>query len=647
MMMIMSDRMYIPFSSPSITEREIAKVTSLLRSGRIASTEENLLPAKKGLQAFTAGHEVLLTTSCTSAMELGLGVFDLKKEDRVILPSFTFVSTANAILVAGGTPVFVDIEEHTLNLDLDQVEAASSAKNIRGIIPVHYASISCDMDRLLKIAAEHNLFVLEDAAHAVGALYNNRYLGTLGDFGAFSFHDTKNYVAGEGGALVINNKHYRDKAVLMYEKGTNRQQFLRGEVDKYTWVSRGGSYVMSAILAALLEVQLQRFEEIRSARAIVCKKYREGLQRLVDEGHIVFTDIPSYAASNYHKAFFLMKDSSRRDALLAHLKAKGIGAVFHYIPLHLSSYAEKHLGTQAGQFPVAERVAESIVRLPLFPHLPQDHCDEIIEEVIRFFHPDTLSRVKNASKISPSATIDTLDMSLIVPCYNEAPHLHKSLNAILEILDRMQIRYEIILIDDCSKDATAERIREYKSLRPNHNIHAVFHSENRGRGATVTEGVRIARGRVVGFIDIDLEISASYIPSALLPLLEGKADVIIAERFYRFQLSAAKRYLMSKGYRWLVRFLLQTPPIDTESGFKFFRRDTILGVLDAVVDTHWFWDTEVSIRALDAGLRISSVPVLFHRQTNKMSTVRACSDSMRSSVALFRFRKVRKQKNIH
>ncbi len=641
----MVDRKFIPFSSPSITEREIENVVSVLRGGRIASTEENLLSVKRELKAFTAGHEVLLTTSCTSAMELGLGSFDLTKQDRVIVPSFTFVSTANAILAAGGTPVFVDIEEETLNLDLNQVEAC--AQGARGVMPVHYASISCDMDRLLKIAAAQNLFILEDAAHAVGALYKNRYLGTLGDFGAFSFHDTKNYVAGEGGALVINNLQLRERVMCMYDKGTNRQQFLRGEIDKYTWVSKGSSYAMSAILAAVLEVQLQRFEEIRSARAMLCKRYQEGLQRLVDEGHLRFTDIPSYAVSNYHKAFFLLKDALQRNALLAHLKARAIGAVFHYIPLHLSPYALTNLGTRLGQFPVAERVAASIVRLPLFPRLQLDYCDEIIEEVTRFFHPEISSSIQqNSSKDSPEQLrANTLDLSLIIPCYNEAPHLQKNLNAILEILDRMQLRYEIILIDDCSKDATAERIREYKILRPNHNIRSVFHAENHGRGATVTEGIHIAYGRIVGFIDIDLEISASYIPSAVLPLLEGKADIAIAERFYRFQLSATKRYLMSKGYRWLVRRFLHTPSLDTESGFKFFRRDMILPILSIVIDKHWFWDTEVSIRALDAGLRIFNVPVLFQRQMNKMSTVRALSDSARSFLALSRFRKIRTQKS--
>ncbi len=644
--MVMSAHESIPFSSPSITEREIESVLAVLRSKKIGSTEENLAHARQALKLFTEGHDVLLTTSCTSAMELGLRSLELEKKDQWMVPSFTFVSTANVVLASGATPTFIDIEEDTLNIDLNEVEQRMSHA-IRGIIPVHYASISCDMNRLIEIAKKQNALVLEDAAHALGARYNNRYLGTMGDFGAFSFHDTKNYVTGEGGALVINTNTYNEKLMTLYEKGTNRQQFLRGEVDKYTWVSEGSSYVLSGILAALLTVQLERFEEIRDARKKRCEQYQKGLQSLVDEGYIRFTKIPEYSTSNYHKAFFLMNDQSRRNALLAHLQSRGIGAVFHYIPLHLSPYAKKHLGTKEGQCPVAERVAESIVRLPLFPHLTEEQCNRIIHEIQLFFHPEYMPQNSVEQKLPTSKNDDTqyFDCSIVVACYNEAPHLHENLDAMIQIMDQMKIRYEIIIIDDLSTDETAERIREYKNLHTNHAIQTIFHTKNMGRGATVTEGIEKARGRIVGFMDIDLEIAASYLPSAIIPLLEGKSDVIIGDRSYVFQCSAWKRYTMSKVYRWLVRNLLQIPSIDTEAGFKFFQRELILPVLKNVKDTHWFWDTEVSVQAYDAGLRVQGIPVLFHRKLNKMSTVKAFHDSKKSLLALIRFARMRKNRN--
>ncbi len=638
-------RSFIPNSAPWITDREIEAVVSVLRQGRLGSTEENLCGAKAILRSFTAGHEVLLTTSCTSAMELALHCADLERRDLIAVPSFTFVSTANAVLQAGGTPVFVDIEEETLNIDLSALEVLSSSTNLRGVMPVHYGGVSCDMDQLLKLTKEHGLFLVEDAAHAVGARYKDRPLGTIGDFGAFSFHDTKNYVSGEGGALVLNNAALREKAEWMYEKGTNRSQFLRGEIDKYTWVSRGSSYPMSSILAALLRVQLERFDDILSARAAIQRRYRAGLQRLVDEGHIRFTKTPSFSTPNHHLAFFLVHDLPVRNALLASLKDHGIGALFHYLPLHLSPYALEHLGTRPGQCPVTESVAASLVRLPLFPHLPFSDCDYIIEHVIRFFHPDAASSVqKKDVSYGTSVTRDSteaLDLSIVIACYNEAPHLHSSLDEILHLLDRLQMKYELILIDDCSTDATAERIREYLTKHPHHRLRALFHAKNHGRGATVTEGMQLSRGAITGFLDIDLEVHARYILSALVPLEQGHAEIVIADRNYRFSIFALQRYLMSKGYRFLVQKLLRIPAIDTEAGFKFFRRSAILPVLEHVRDTHWFWDTEVVVRSLDAGLRIQSEPVLFDRKQNKISTVKAFSDSWKSLRALLSFRRER------
>ncbi len=638
-------RPFIPNSSAWITDLEIEAVTSALREGRIGANEANVQGAKEMLKQFTAGHDALLTTSCTAAMELALNCFDLQPQDEVIVPSFTFVSTANAVLEAGAKPVFIDIEESTLNLDLQQLENVRSERT-KGIMPVHYGGISCDMDALLSTAKQSGMFVIEDAAHAVGASYKGRPLGTLGDFGCFSFHDTKNYVSGEGGALIINNLSLKERSEWIHEKGTNRSQFLRGEIDKYTWVSRGSSYIMSAILAELLRAQLQRFEEIRWARQAIDERYRQGFQPLVEEGFLRFTDVPAYATPNHHLAFFLVNDVSLRDPLLRFMKERGVGALFHYLPLHLSPYAIAHLGTKPGQCPVTEKAAASLVRLPLFPHLKHDDCDYVIEQVHAFFKPGSkpvmppslgTSRAKDDGK--------TLDFSLIVPCYNEAPHLQQSLDQLVATLDRMDIEYELILMDDCSRDETVDRIKEYMALHPRHRVRAIFHQKNAGRGGTVTEGIRMARGRFCGFMDIDLEIAARYLPSALLPLLRGEADMVLADRYYKFQFSALQRYLMSKVFRFLVRNVLRTPPLDTEAGFKFFRRDAILPVLEKVADTHWFWDTEVTVRAHDAGLRIRNEQVLFDRKQNKISTVKAFSDSWKSLKALLRLKRNRLERS--
>lgn len=634
---------FLPSCAPWITEREIEAVRRAMEESRIASTPENLARACQALRQFTAGHDVLLTTSCTAAMELALLCLDLTREDEVILPSFTFVSTANAVLRCGARPVLVDVEADTLNIDLHAVQVAITPRT-RVVMPVHYAGISCDMDRLSQVAERARIRIVEDAAHAVGARYRGHPLGTLGTFGCFSFHDTKHVTCGEGGALVINDSRFRERAEILYEKGTNRGAFLRGEIDKYTWVDLGGSFPLAGILAELLRVQLERFEEIRSARAAIVSRYREGLQLLVHDGVIRFTETPPYATPNHHLAFFLVTDPLRRDPLLAHLREQGVGASFHYVPLHLSPFAAAHLGMRPGQLPVTERVAASIVRLPLFPHLPLTVVEEIVDHVVAFFHPHRRQRPPVDRVLATPATssvTDHVDLSLVVPCYNEAAHLHRSLDDVLAILDQSSLSYEVILIDDHSTDATVDRMHEYVNIHPHHRLRAVFHEENKGRGATVTEGIRLSAGRFVGFLDIDLEISARYLPSAVVQLREGRADMVLAERNYKFQLSSLPRWLTTTGYRWLVQHVLRIPPFDTEAGFKFFRRELVLPVLEEVRDPHWFWDTEITVRCWDRGLRIHREPVLFIRRRDKVSTVHLLRDSVRSLRALSAFRRRR------
>jgi dTDP-4-amino-4,6-dideoxygalactose transaminase len=635
---------FIPLSSPSITEREVEAVAQCLREGRIASTKENTREVREAMKHLTDGHDVLLTTSCTSAMELALSCLELQKGQEVVLPSFTFVSCATAILRNGGTPIFCEIEDQTCNIDLNAAEAALGS-HTRAIMPVHYAGISCAMDRLLAIAKSHECIIIEDAAHALGAKYDGRALGTLGEFGCYSFHDTKNHTTGEGGALIINNEQWKQSAERRYEKGTNRASFLRGEIDKYTWVSLGSSYTLSGILAAILQIQIERHEEMLRSRQRICTCYRDGLARLVDEGWIRFGTIPPYSTPSEHIAFFLVSDPSLRDPLLQFLKENNIGATFHYIPLHLSPFAQEHLGTRKGMMPTTERIAESIVRLPLFPHLPLEHCNEIIEKVIHFFHPPRTameSRVHAQATPSAADATDVLDLTLILPCYNELPHLHASFDEIICTLDRLPIQYEIILIDDGSTDGTPERIKEELTTHPNHRLRAVFHEKNQGRGATVTEGIRLAKGRYVGFIDIDLEVHARYIPAALLLLQQGRANMVLADRNYKTTFSSLTRWITTATYKWLVQRFLNIPPLDTEAGFKFFHRDAIFPVLQEVQDPHWFWDTEITVCSLDRGLRIHSLPVLFIRKPEKQSTVYLARDSLQQLCSLVKFWKRRR-----
>ena len=630
-------RPFIPFSSPWITDAEIQAVSTCLRERKIAASADNFRGAQEALKRLVDGQDVVLTTSCTSALELALMSLKLPPGSEVLLPSYTFVSSANAIIRSGLIPRFVDIEDQTLNIDLRALELAIRPET-KVVMPVHYNGISCDMDQLMQIARKYGLHVVEDAAHAVGARYKGKPLGTFGDFGCFSFHDTKNIVSGEGGAVVLNTANHEALEVI-YEKGTNRSAFLRGEVDKYTWVDVGGSFPMSGILASLLRVQLDRYDDIRERRRALCSFYAEGLRSLEESGDLVIPRIPETATAPYHLSYFLMRDVSRRHALLSHLREYGVGATFHYVPLHLSPYAQEHLGCHEGMLPVTERVAASIVRLPLYPHLSQHDCQYIIQAVHAFFRPDVVPPPPLAMPATHDdcSESESLDVSLVIACYNEESHLHANLSSIVDVLHRQQLQYELIIIDDCSPDRTSEKIREYVSLHSQLPIRTVFHRTNVGRGATVSEGFRLSRGRIVGFIDIDLEVKASYIPGALLPLLKGKADMVIADRTYTFHTYAFHRYLMTKCYRFLVQSILHTPSMDTEAGFKFFRKSAILPLLNDVLDKRWFWDTEISVTALDRGLRLHNEPVLFDRKEEKASTVKAFRDSWRSLAALVSF----------
>lgn len=376
--------MAIAFNRPFITGTELTHVSQALQSGHTSGDGAYTKKINAFIESKFSAFKSLMTTSCTSALEMAALLIDLKEGDEVILPSYTFVSTANAIYLRGAKPVFVEIEEETLNMDLSRLEAAITSKT-KAIFVVHYGGVSCDMDRLLGIAKKHQLKVVEDAAQAVNAKYKEAYLGTLGDIGCYSFHESKNYSSGEGGALLINGDlHLAQRAEIIREKGTNRSQFFRGEIDKYSWVDLGSSYLPSDVLAALLYAQFEQLDEILERRKDIFNAYSEGLKDLKDKGLLKMSQIPSYSQSNYHIFYILLGDESQRNDLMDFLKQRGISAVFHYLPLHTSDMGQK-LGYVPGQLPLTESLSGRLLRLPLYPDLKDSEVKIIIEAIHDYF----------------------------------------------------------------------------------------------------------------------------------------------------------------------------------------------------------------------------------------------------------------------
>lgn len=368
----------IPFHKPWIDAAEVGRVREALQ-GRLAGDGPLARRVEARLAALLGAPHVLLTTSCTHAMELALLALGLHAGDEVICPSFTFVSTANAVLRVGARPVFAEIDPATLGLDPADV-AARLTPRTRALLPVHYAGHAADMDGLLGLARERGLLVVEDAAHGLGGGWRGRPLGTLGDAGCFSFHETKNVTCGEGGALVVHDPALAGRAEIVREKGTNRAAFLRGEVDKYTWVAEGSSYVLSDLLAALLDAQLDKLDEIQRRRARVCDRYREGLAGWAAERGVTLPlRLPGQQPS-HHIFYLLYPDQPARDAALGALRGRGIQASFHYVPLH-SSPQGRALGAAAAPLPVTESIAGRLLRLPLHPLLSDPEIERVIGSV--------------------------------------------------------------------------------------------------------------------------------------------------------------------------------------------------------------------------------------------------------------------------
>jgi dTDP-4-amino-4,6-dideoxygalactose transaminase len=373
----------IPFNKPCLLGREAQYVQQAIAAGRTCGDGPFTKRSQEFLERKFSSHRVLLTTSCTSALEIAGLLCELKQGDEVILPSYTFVSTANAILLRGATPVFVDIRPDTLNLDERLLEDAITPRTT-AIWPVHYAGVGCEMDAIMATAGRHGLRVVEDAAQGVFATYKRQWLGTIGDVGCYSFHETKNFSCGEGGALLVNRPGLEKRAEVLREKGTNRSQFLRGQIDKYTWVDIGSSYVPSDILAAFLLGQLEEMEVITARRRQIFEAYSKVLAPLEQQGRIRLPFIPDDRTTNYHMFYVIVTDIEERTALIEHLKQAGIQATFHYVPLHTSPVG-RSLGGRDGTLPVTENIAARLLRLPLYFDMSDDDVAEVSGAVMGFF----------------------------------------------------------------------------------------------------------------------------------------------------------------------------------------------------------------------------------------------------------------------
>lgn len=373
----------ITFNKPPFVGTELGYIKKAIDNKKISGDGEFTKRCKAWLEEDCQGADVLLTTSCTHALEMAALLLDIQPGDEVIMPAYTFVSTADAFILRGARIVFVDIRPDTNNIDEKRIEEAITDKT-RAIVPVHYAGVACEMDTINAIARRHGLYVVEDAAQGVHAYYKGRTLGTIGDIGCYSFHETKNYSMGEGGAVVLNHPEYREKAEIIREKGTNRSRFFRGEIDKYTWVDQGSSYLPSDLNAAYLWAQLEVAEAINTDRLANWQRYYDGLKDLADAGRIGLPVVPEGCVHNAHMFYIKAKDLEERSALIAHMKEAGVQAIFHYIPLHTSPEGKK-VGVFHGEDCYTTRESERLMRLPMYYGLEAADVDRAIDAVHGFY----------------------------------------------------------------------------------------------------------------------------------------------------------------------------------------------------------------------------------------------------------------------
>jgi len=374
---------HILFNQLFISGKELDYIVQAKASNKLAGDGQFTKHCHEWLERHSGCHKALLTHSCTAALEMAALLLDIKPGDEIIMPSYTFVSTANAFVLRGGIPVFVDIRADTLNLDEKLIEAAITPRT-RAIVPVHYAGVACEMDAIMAIAKRHKLSVVEDAAQGVMAYYNGQALGSIGDLGTYSFHETKNVISGEGGALLVNKPDLAPRAEIIREKGTDRSRFFRGELDKYTWKEAGSSFLPSELIAAFLWAQLEEAERITSERLLIWQRYHDLLEPLEHRELLRRPIVPANCRHNAHMYYVLLAPGVDRQAVLAQLKAQGIHAAFHYVPLHLSP-AGRRYGRSQKMLPITTQQSERLLRLPLWPGLTtaqQNHVAQVLHRVL-------------------------------------------------------------------------------------------------------------------------------------------------------------------------------------------------------------------------------------------------------------------------
>jgi dTDP-4-amino-4,6-dideoxygalactose transaminase len=372
----------IPFNKPAIVGKELYYISQVIHGGHSAGDGTFTKRCQSVLERALGVPKVLLTTSCTDALEMAALLLDIRPGDEVIVPSFTFVSTANAFVLHGATPVFADVRPDTLNMDETALERLVTPRT-RAIVPVHYGGVGCEMDAIADIAARHGIPIIEDNAHGLFGRYHGKYLGTFGAFSAQSFHETKNFMCGEGGALLVNDPSFVQRAEIVREKGTDRSKFFRGEIDKYTWVDVGSSHLPSDILAAFLFAQLEARETIQARRREIWHGYLDGLASWADAQGARLPTVPDDRDQSYHLFYVLLPSPQSRERLIQHLRSRGIQAVFHYLPLHLSPMGQR-FGGHLGQCPVTEHVSGCLARLPFYNDMTDLDVRTVIDAVSAF-----------------------------------------------------------------------------------------------------------------------------------------------------------------------------------------------------------------------------------------------------------------------
>ena len=375
-----TEKIQIPFNWPHMTGKELYYIAEAHFNGKLAGDGPFTKKCHQWLENRTQAAKVLLTHSCTAALEMSALLLDLKPGDEVIMPSYTFVSSANAFVMRGAIPVFVDVRPDTLNIDEKKIEKAITSRT-RAIVPVHYAGVSCEMDVILEIAKRHGLKIIEDAAQGVMASYKGRPLGAIGDLGAFSFHETKNVISGEGGALIVNDSSLAERAEIIREKGTDRGRFFRGAVDKYTWQDIGSSYLPGELIAAFLWAQLEEAENITEKRITIWDQYHQAFTEAEQSGLLRRPIIPAECKHNAHMYYLLMPTAEMRNTVMEALRVQGVNAIFHYIPLH-SSPAGQHFGRADGNLSVTDAVSSQIIRLPLWLGMNVGQINYVVKAVL-------------------------------------------------------------------------------------------------------------------------------------------------------------------------------------------------------------------------------------------------------------------------